>query len=62
MLKLQKKELGTQRKTKLGKLLISINVLSHRAIKANGIIENSKTLMEIIKDMDNVHYNAMKTD
>ena len=42
-----KKELGKERKTKLGKLLTSINVLSHRAIKANEI-------------MDNVHYNAMK--
>lgn len=57
-----KKELGKERKTKLGKLLTSINVLSHRAIKANEIIENSKTLMGIIEDMDNVHYNAMKPD
>ena len=55
-----KKELGAKRKTKLGSLLTSINVLSHRAIKANEIIENSKTLMGIIEDMDNVHYNAMK--
>lgn len=60
--KAAKQKLGTQRKTKLGKLLTSINVLSHRAIKANEIIENSKTLMDIIKDMDNVHYNAMKPD
>lgn len=53
-------ELGAERKNKLGRLLTSINVISHRAIKANEIIENSKTLMGIIEDMDNVHYNAMK--
>lgn len=60
--KAAKQKLGTKRKTKLGKLLTSINVLSHRAIKSNEIIENSKTLMDIIKDMDNVHYNSMKPD
>lgn len=45
---------------KLGELLMFINVLSHRPIKSEEIIKNSKTLMRIIKDMDKVHFNEMK--
>ena len=53
-------ELGSNRKRKLGSLLIFINVLSHRPIKSDEIIENSKTLMGLIKDIDTVHFNEMK--
>ena len=45
---------------KLGELLMFLNVLSHRPIKSEEIIKNSKTLMRIIKDMDKVHFNEMK--
>lgn len=37
-----------------------INVLSHRPIRSEAIIQNSKTLMGIIEDMDKVHFNEMK--
>ncbi len=54
------KELDAARKRKLGSLLTFINVLSHRPIKSEEIINNSKTLMAIIKDIDKVHYDEMK--
>ena len=53
-------ELGSNRKRKLGSLLSFINVLSHRPIKSEEIIENSKTLMNLIRDIDKVHFNEMK--
>ena len=54
------KVLGSKRTTKLGELLMFINVLSHRPIRSEEIIKNSKTLMGIIEDMDKVHFNEMK--
>ncbi|MBS6293193.1 MAG: AAA family ATPase [Veillonella sp.] len=53
-------ELGNNRKCKLGVLLTFINVLSHRALRSNEIIENSKFLMKLIEDIDKVHFNEMK--
>lgn len=55
-------ELGSNRKRKLGSLLSFINVLSHRPIKSEEIIENSKTLMNLIRDIDKVHFNEMKKE
>lgn len=52
--------LGDNKKRKLGELLTFINVLSHRPIRADEIVQNSKTLMKIIEDMDKVHFNEMK--
>lgn len=54
------KELGKDRKLNLGELLTFINVLSHRPIRAEEIVKNSKTLMKIIEDIDKVHFNEMK--
>lgn len=47
-------------KNRLGSLLTFINVLSHRPIRSEEIITNSKTLMDLIKAMDKIHYNEMK--
>ena len=55
-------ELGSNRKRKLGSLLSFINVLSHRPIKSEEIIENSKILMNLIRDIDKVHFNEMKKE
>ena len=54
------KTLGNNKKRKLGELLTFINVLSHRPIRADEIVQNSKTLMQIIESMDKVHFNEMK--
>lgn len=54
------RELGNNRKNKLGTLLTFINVLSHRAIKSSEIIDYSKFLMGFIKDIDKVHFDEMK--
>ena len=54
------RELGKNRRLNLGELLTFINVLSHRPIRAEEIVKNSKTLMKIIEDIDKVHFNEMK--
>lgn len=54
------KELSKNRKLELGALLSFINVLSHRSLKSDEIIENSKTLMKLIEDIDRVHFHEMK--
>ncbi|MEW4354585.1 AAA family ATPase [Streptococcus pneumoniae] len=54
------KEVGNNFKRRLGALLTFINVLSHRPIKSEEIIENSKTLMRFIEDIDKVHFDEMK--
>lgn len=53
-------EMGQSRKQKLGSFLSFINVLSHRPIKSDEILSNCKFLVQLIKDMDKVHYEAMK--
>lgn len=53
-------DLGNNRKRKLGSLLTFINVLSHRPIKSEEVITNSKTLMRLIEDIDKVHFDEMK--
>lgn len=47
------------KKQKLGSLLSFINVLSHRPIRSDEILENCKFLMDFIKTMDKVHYDSM---
>lgn len=54
------RELGHNRKNKLGALLTFINVLSHRVIKSSEIIDHSKFLMGFIKEIDKVHFDEMK--
>ena len=48
-----------QKKRELGRFLSFINVLSHRPIRSDEILANSKFLMEFIKTMDKVHYESM---
>lgn len=52
-------EMSRSRKQKLGSFLSFINVLSHRPIKSDEILSNCKFLVQLIKDMDKVHYEAM---
>lgn len=54
-----RKEMLDAEKRKLGSLLSFINVLSHRPIRSDEILENCKFLMEFIKTMDKVHYDSM---
>lgn len=53
-------EMSRSRKQKLGSFLSFINVLSHRPIKSDEILSNCKFLVQLIKDMDKVHYEAMR--
>ena len=52
-------EMLEQKKRELGRFLSFINVLSHRPIRSDEILANSKFLMEFIKTMDKVHYESM---
>ena len=52
-------EMSRSRKQKLGSFLSFINVLSHRPIRSDEILSNCKFLVQLIKDMDKVHYEAM---
>lgn len=53
-------ELSNNQKIQLGAFLTNINVLSHKPYRASDVIKSSKFLMEYIKKVDKVHFNAMK--
>ncbi|MFV8804632.1 AAA family ATPase [Aerococcus urinaeequi] len=53
------KEIDKQLEVKLSSLLTFINVLSHRPLRSEEIISNSKTLMCLIEDIDKVHFDEM---
>ena len=53
-------QMGNNRKRKLGSFLSFINVLSHRSIRSEEILENSKFILQLIKDIDKIHYESMK--
>ena len=52
--------LGKTRKQRLGSFLSFINVLSHRPIRSEEILDNSKFFMGFIRDIDKVHFESMK--
>lgn len=53
--------LNGSKKTKLGKLLTAINVLSHKANRnPDEIHQSAKFMMKLIEDMDKAHFVAMK--
>ena len=54
------KPLGKNRKQSLGSFLSFINVLSHRPIRSEEILNNSKFFMRLIEDIDKVHFESMK--
>lgn len=54
------KQMGGNMKIRIGALLTFINVLSHRSIKSNEVIQHSKTLVNFIKNIDSVHFHEMK--
>lgn len=52
--------MGNNRKQELGSFLSFINVLSHRPIKSDEILNNSKFIMKFIQQVDKIHFESMR--
>lgn len=50
---------GKKQKIKLSTFLSSINVMSHKPITAETLIEDSKFFMKLIEKVDKTHYNSI---